>query len=72
VRLDEEIERQIDRLADHPEMGRVGRVNETRELVLVRTQFIAVYRVRYGRTEILRILRSAQNWPNIDEKETIA
>ena len=63
VRLDEKIEQQIDLLAQYPEMGRIGRVQGTRELVIGRTPFIAVYRVQTGRIEILRILHGAQKWP---------
>jgi hypothetical protein len=36
-------------------MERPGRVEGTRELVIVRTSFIAVYRVRANHIEILRI-----------------
>ncbi|HZK99748.1 MAG TPA: type II toxin-antitoxin system RelE/ParE family toxin [Caulobacteraceae bacterium] len=63
ARLDEEIERQIDLLATQPEMGRLGRVAGTREWVIARTPFIAVYRVRTGHLELLRILHGAQKWP---------
>jgi toxin ParE1/3/4 len=60
VSLDEEIERQTD---IHPLMGREGRVKGTRELVIGRSPFIAVYRVRKKRIEVLRILHGAQQWP---------
>ena len=63
ARLDEEIERQIDLLAQHPLMGRVGRVKGTREMVIRRSSLIAVYRVQRGRIEILNILHGAQQWP---------
>lgn len=63
VRLDEEIERQIDLLTQYPRMGREGRVKGTRELVLARTPFLAIYRVKGRRVEILRILHGAQQWP---------
>lgn len=62
-RLDEEIERQTGMLVLHPEIGRAGRLEGTRELVISRTPFIAVYRVRKTRVEILRILHGAQQWP---------
>ena len=65
IRLDEEIERQVDLLADHPLMGREGRVKGTHELVIGRTPFIAIYRVKGKRIEILRILHGAQRWPQI-------
>jgi len=63
ARLDRQIERQTDMLATHPSMGREGRVKGTREMVITRSPFIAVYRVRANRVEILRILHGAQRWP---------
>jgi toxin ParE1/3/4 len=63
LRLDEEIERQLELLAQYPQMGREGRVKGTRELVLGRTPYIAVYRVRRKKIEILRLLHGAQRWP---------
>lgn len=63
VRLDREIEQQTDRLARFPLMGREGRVIGTRELVIGRTPFIAVYRVKGKRIDIIRILHGAQQWP---------
>ena len=55
------IERSIDLLADYPEIGRVGRVNGTRELVVPRTAFVVIYRLNRPkqRVEILRILHGA-------------
>lgn len=60
-----EIEQQSDMLADHRDIGRVGRRRGTRELVINRTQFILVYRVRVKvkRIEILRLLHGAQKYP---------
>jgi toxin ParE1/3/4 len=68
IRLDEEIERRVDLLADHPLIGREGRVKGTRELVIGGSPFIAVYRVKGKRIEILRVLHGAQKWPR-DEAE---
>lgn len=61
----DEIERQTDSLIEYPEMGRVGRKRGTRELVVNRTPFIIVYRLRprAQRIEILRLLHGAQQWP---------
>ena len=50
-------------LAEHPAMGRPGRVPGTRELVVSGTRYIVPYRVRHGRVEIIRVLHSAQRWP---------
>jgi len=63
VRIDEQIERQVRQLCDHPMLGRVGRQRSTRELVISRTPFIVIYRIMNGRIEILRLLHGAQQWP---------
>ena len=43
--------------------GRVGRIEGTRELVIDRLPWIAVYRVRDNAVEVARIYHGAQNWP---------
>lgn len=53
----------VDALAHMPNRGRVGRVEGTRELVLSRLPFLAIYRVQYSAVEVLRILHGAQKWP---------
>jgi len=50
-------------LPTHPQIGRGGRVNETRELVIVNTKFIAIYQISDTRIDILRILHGARDWP---------
>ncbi len=64
VRVDERIEAQVGRLRDTPEMGRVGRIAGTRELVLSRTPYVAAYRVVGDTVHILRVLHAAQRWPD--------
>ena len=49
-------------LANNPLIGRPGRVDETRELVLSGTPYIVVYRVRAD-IEILALLHSSRDWP---------
>lgn len=63
ITQDEEIEQQTSLLVEQPEMGRVGRVKGTRELVITHTPFIVVYRIKGERIEILRLLHGAQTWP---------
>jgi toxin ParE1/3/4 len=58
-----EIESQMDLLIEFPEMGRQGRVLHTRELIISRTPYFVVYRVRDRSLEILRVLHGAQKWP---------
>ena len=44
--------------------GRPGRVEGTRELPIVRTPYLAAYRVIDGAVVILRILHGARQWPD--------
>ena len=62
-RMAEEIDRQTRLLIDFPEMGRPGRVSGTRELIVSRTPYVAIYRLRNNTVEILRLLHMAQLWP---------
>ena len=61
----DEIERQTDMLVVQPNLGRPGRVKGTRELVISRTPFVPIYRVRprLARIELVRLLHGAQQWP---------
>lgn len=58
----EEIEVKVGRLPEHPQAYRVGRVNGTREMV-VRPNYLVVYRETPDLVSILRILHAAQMWP---------
>jgi toxin ParE1/3/4 len=58
----ERVEHAVARLGQHPAMGRTGRVPLTRKLMVARTPFIVVYRVRET-VEVLRVLHAAQVWP---------
>ena len=51
-------------LAPHPEIGRVGRVPGTRELVVLRTPFIVAYRVDGDRLLVLRVYHGRRRWPD--------
>ena len=53
----------VARLADHPALGRPGRVPATRELVVVGTPYIVVYRVERTVVLVLRILHTAHRGP---------
>lgn len=57
------VEEQLDLLLQHPQMGRPGRKQGTRELVISRTPFIVVYRIKGKRIELLRLLHGSQQWP---------
>ena len=50
-------------LAEHPRMGRPGRVSGTRELVISGTPYIVPYRLRGNTIQVLRVFHSARRWP---------
>ncbi len=58
-----EIREQVGQLAEHPRIGRLGRVAGTRELVVNRTPYIVAYRVETSAVVVLRVLHGAQRWP---------
>ena len=53
----------IQGLRTMPLRGRVGRVENTRELVLADLPYIVVYRILAERVLILNIVHGAQRWP---------
>jgi toxin ParE1/3/4 len=57
-----EIRTQVDQLARHPNLGRLGRVLGTRELVVARTPYIVAYRIEEAAVVVLRVLHGAQQW----------
>jgi len=57
------IESALNALRTHPELGRKGRVEGTRELVVSGTPFIIAYRIAKRRVEILGIIHGARRWP---------
>ena len=63
VLLISRIEEAVAHLAEHPALGRAGRVPGTRELVISDTHYIIPYRVRRNAVEILRVFHSARRWP---------
>lgn len=54
----------VDALAEQPAMGRTGRINGTRELVLADISYIVPYRVVSGSIEIITVMHTAQRWPS--------
>jgi len=64
ILVDERIESHVEQLIDFPLMGRPGRIEGTRELVIQRTPYIAVYRLTGDTILILRLLHGARMWPD--------
>ena len=55
----------IEQLDAYPMLGRQGRVRGTRELVIVRTPYLAAYEIQKGHIYILAIYHGAQPWPEV-------
>jgi len=54
----------VNRLQKSPRIGRPGRVKGTRELVVLRTPYIVVYRIRSNRVEVMGVIHAARRWPS--------
>lgn len=47
-----------------PNIGRRGRIEGTRELIVAGTPFIVPYRVKDEAVEVLRVYHAARRWPS--------
>ena len=63
--LDDLFTEKASRLADHPGLGRPGRVSGTRELV-VHQHDLMIYDLVNDQVRILRVLHTARQWPSAD------
>jgi toxin ParE1/3/4 len=55
----------VDYLRANPSMGRSGRIDGTRELVIPRTPYVVAYVVRPDAIRILAVLHGKQQWPTV-------
>jgi toxin ParE1/3/4 len=59
----------VNGLAAQPRLGRPGRIAGTRELVIPKLPYVAIYRIvdlthaATSQVEVLRILHGARRWP---------
>lgn len=58
-----EIKDQITMLVQVPNIGRAGRVDGTREMVIPGLPYIAIYEVGDAVVYIVRVLHGARQWP---------
>lgn len=52
----------VGHLADFPQIGRSGRIDGTREIVVTGTPYVIAYLVEPDTVVILRVLHSSQRW----------
>ncbi len=53
----------VETLILHPNLGRLGRVRGTRELIVVGTPYLIPYRIKKTRIEILAVIHGSRRWP---------
>lgn len=51
------------RLSVFPQVGRVGRVRGTRELIITRYPYIVVYRVLRTKVQVVRVVHQSKKYP---------
>ncbi len=54
----------VELLAEQPGIGRPGRIEGTRELLINGTPFLVPYRQKDGYIEILRVYHHSRCWPD--------
>jgi plasmid stabilization system protein ParE len=62
--LAQRIEQAVKMVARHPFIGRAGRVDHTRELVVAGTPLIIPYLIKSEGVFILAVLHAARRWPS--------
>ena len=58
-----ELRNQARALADHPYLGRAGRVAGTRELVVTKYPYVIAYEVTERAVSILAVVHTSRLWP---------
>lgn len=53
----------VQTLATQPAIGRPGRIEGTRELVLADIPYIIAYRISVTKIDILTVMHASQRWP---------
>lgn len=57
------IRRDVISLTDQPNIGRIGRLPETRELVINQYPYIVAYREQRDEVHILAVVHTSRRWP---------
>lgn len=59
--LDDEIQNKVNRLPLHPQLYRLGRLRDTREMI-VRGKYKVIYTVNATEIMVWRVLHTSRNW----------
>ena len=51
-------------LCVYPNSGRVGRITDTRELVISKTPYVVAYKVKKDTISIIAVWHSSRRWPD--------
>ena len=63
-----EIKEHVTVLQNNPQLGRNGRVEGTRELVLTGTHYLLPYRIKKQQIQILSVFHTSREWSNTLKK----
>jgi len=55
----------VQKLKNYPGLGRQGRVEDTRELVISKYPYVVPYRIEENVIFILRVVHTSMKWPNL-------
>ena len=61
-----QVQHQLKLLKTQPHMGRIGRIPETRELIIKGFCYLVIYRIQNQAIEIVAIFHAARQYPSID------
>lgn len=64
VKMDEIFSKSAARLADHPKLGRAGRIPGTRE-VIPHKSYCLVYEIEQETVWVLALVHTARQWPPV-------
>lgn len=59
----QKIKERVDLLRENPSLGRPGRIDGTKELVIDKTPYIVPYRICNNKVEILRVFHTSRKLP---------
>jgi len=58
------IENTIDKLEEFSQLGKVGRIKNTRELIVPRLPFVILYKIYPDKIAITSIMHTSKKWKN--------